>query len=278
MRISKFDLYNIEWLDLVFENRNKAYGAYELRQSYAGTMARAMGITFLSVSLLFGAYFIFHTQVKYTRAIVVTNDPNVIKSIKPIEPPIKKVTPPAAKPLKPDVPAKPIATVKNVPLIVKPDPDAQQPVKTAELEHSAIGTETSKGVPDAGNALPAQPQGGGEGTVPDTKIHGMGEGLDVMPEPVGGAAAWSKFLQKNLRFPAAAQDEGLSGKVWVSFVIEKDGSLSNVVVEKAAGHGFDEEAARVIKLAKPWKPGQQNGQPVRVRYIIPINFQSTSND
>ena len=94
-----------------------------------------------------------------------------------------------------------------------------------------------------------------------------------MPEPVGGEKAWSKFLNKNLRFPDAAQDERVSGKVYINFIIEKDGSLSNLVVDKAAGHGFDEEALRVLKLAKAWKPGMQNGQPVRVKYTIPINFQ-----
>jgi protein TonB len=59
----------------------------------------------------------------------------------------------------------------------------------------------------------------------------------------------------------------------MSFVIEKDGSLSNIKVERGAGFGFDEEASRVLKLAKAWKPGMQNGQPVRVKYVIPMNFQ-----
>ena len=95
-----------------------------------------------------------------------------------------------------------------------------------------------------------------------------------MPEPVGGAAAWNKFLSKNLRFPAVAQEEGVGGRVYLSFIIEKDGSLSNITVDKAAGHGFDEEALRVLKLAKAWKPGMQNGQPVRVKYSIPISFQA----
>jgi protein TonB len=61
--------------------------------------------------------------------------------------------------------------------------------------------------------------------------------------------------------------------VFVSFVIEKNGTLSNFVVERPAGNGFDEEALRVLKLAKAWKPGMQSGQPVRVKYVIPINFQ-----
>ncbi len=93
-----------------------------------------------------------------------------------------------------------------------------------------------------------------------------------MPEPIGGAAAWSKFLQKNLRYPGQASDKGVSGKVWVSFVVEKDGQISNVVVDKGAGFGMDEEAVRVLKLSKAWKPGQQNGRPVRVKYTLPLAF------
>jgi protein TonB len=78
---------------------------------------------------------------------------------------------------------------------------------------------------------------------------------------------------KNLHFPVIAQEQGVSGKVFLSFVIEKDGKLSNIVVEKGAGYGFDEEAVRVLKLAPAWKPGIQNGQPVRVKYTVPITFQ-----
>jgi len=95
-----------------------------------------------------------------------------------------------------------------------------------------------------------------------------------MPAPIGGMDAWSKFLNKNLRFPYEAQQDGVSGKVFLSFIIEKDGHLSDISVVRAAGHGFDEEALRVLKLAKAWKPGIQNGQPVRVKYTIPINFQA----
>jgi protein TonB len=76
-----------------------------------------------------------------------------------------------------------------------------------------------------------------------------------------------------LRYPPQAQEDGVGGRVYMSFIVEKDGTLSNINVERPAGHGFDEEAARVLKLAKAWKPGMQNGQAVRVKYIIPINFQ-----
>ena len=96
-----------------------------------------------------------------------------------------------------------------------------------------------------------------------------------MPEPDGGAAGWKKFLEKNLRYPSQANDAGKSGKVWVSFIVEKDGQISNVLVDKGAGYGMDEEALRVLKLSKKWKPGIQNGQPVRVKYTLPLNFVLT---
>jgi protein TonB len=270
MLISKFDLYKSEWLELVFDNRNKDYGAYYLRQHYAGNMVKAIGITFLSILLLFGGYGVFHSQPEIIKVTTVTNDPNI--HVATIAPP-KTVKPPAAKPLKAEPPAKLTATIKDVPPIVKPDALAENPVKNANLTGTISNVDT-KGTASTGDPFPVEPSGGGTGTqpAPDVSVHTT-FGLDVMPEPVGGEGAWAKFLNKNLRFPGAAQDEGVSGKVFLSFIIEKDGSLSNIVVEKGAGHGFDEEALRVLKLAKAWKPGIQNGQPVRVRYTIPINFQ-----
>ncbi len=80
-------------------------------------------------------------------------------------------------------------------------------------------------------------------------IQGL-RGLDVVPEPIGGANAWTKFLNKNLRFPADAQGQGLIGRVSLSFIIEKDDSLSNSIIDQDAGQGFDEEALRVLKFSK----------------------------
>jgi protein TonB len=94
-------------------------------------------------------------------------------------------------------------------------------------------------------------------------------GLDVMPEPYGGAAAWAKFLQKNLRYP----DTELQGRVVISFIIERDGKLTDLNIVKGVDNLLDREALRVLKLAPAWKPGQQNGKPVRVKYTIPIVFQ-----
>ncbi len=267
---SKFDLYKSEWLELVFSERNKAYGAYELRQTYSNTVAKAMGIAFFSVSVLCAASFVFMSHPKMVKIIEVDNKAIVLP---PPAAPVKKIEPPAAKPMKAEKPPKPIATIKDLPPKVVVDVQAENPPKNIDLVGKEIGQTNIKGEKSTGVELLKDPQ---TGTGTETAPANPNEVLtyaDVMPEPVGGEEAWAKFLRKNLRFPAAAQEEGISGKVVISFVVERDGSISNIVVDRAAGHGFDEEAVRVLKLAKPWKPGKQNGQPVRVKYTIPVNFQ-----
>ena len=278
MLITKFDLYNAEWLDLVFDHRNKNYGAYELRQSYGRTMTKSMGIAFAAVVLLSAAAIIFKAKPKpidNSRIIEVKLDPSIPK------PPVE------AKPRQQDAPApvehqKPAAPIETkgftTPHIVPTDPPTDPPTIT-DLKDAAIGPADVKGTP-GGNTVIEQPQqgGGGGGAGKGEEVVTDFGGLEVMPEPVGGAAAWAKFLQKNLRFPGAAQDAGVSGRVLLSFIIEKDGTLSNIKVERPAGYGFDEEALRVLKLAKAWKPGVQNGQNVRVRYSIPISFQLATEE
>src|SRR6185503_10175120 len=266
--ISKFDLYKHEWLELVFENRNKVYGAYELRQHYASNMVRAMGFTFFGLSLLCGASIVFKTTAPLTHITHVDMTPPIVA----YRPPTQPKPPAPTKPLKADHPASPAATIKYTPPIVVDDSHAaKEQMKKNDALTVDIGT-VDKGKP-GGTTVPVEITGNGPTTVPvDGTVHTISN-VDVMPEPIGGEAAWNKFLSKNLRFPDQAQDARVSGRVILSFVIEKDGHLSNIVVERSAGYGFDEEAVRVLKMAKAWKPGMQNGQAVRVRYMIPINFQ-----
>jgi len=274
MLISKFDLYKSEWLELVFDDRNKAYGAYDLRQRYAGNMVKAMSITFLSIGLLCGASIILKSKPVAVDHLRPDEVIHVIK-LTDVKPPI---TPP--KPIEPVKPPAAVKTTAFVPLVVTPDNKVVIEVKMPE-KTSAIGPVTIDAKPGGPNTpIDVTP---GTGTTPapavptvDNSIHNTFD-LQSMPEPIGGEKAWSKFLSRNLRFPEEAQSAGASGRVIVGFVIEKDGSLSNITIERPAGNGFDEEAMRVLKMAKAWKPGMQNGQPVRVKFVIPINFQN-SND
>ncbi|MCU0329208.1 MAG: energy transducer TonB [Chitinophagales bacterium] len=91
-------------------------------------------------------------------------------------------------------------------------------------------------------------------------------------EPEGGMEAFYKFLGKNLKYPAQARRMGVEGKVFVQFVVERDGSLTDIKAVKGIGAGCDEEAERVVKEAKKWKPGKQRGRPVRQKMVIPITF------
>jgi TonB family protein len=101
--------------------------------------------------------------------------------------------------------------------------------------------------------------------------------VEVLPSYPGGLVEFGKFLGMNLRYPKEAKDKNIEGRVYVSFVVEKNGSLTDPKVLRGIGYGCDEEALRVIKLSKNWNPGTQNGKAVRVSYTIPIFFQMKAN-
>ena len=96
--------------------------------------------------------------------------------------------------------------------------------------------------------------------------------IDIVPEFPEGLMAFNRFLGRNIHYPAIARENNTQGKVIISFIIEKDGTLSDIKVARGIGDGCDEEALRVMKLSPPWKPGIQNGNAVRVAYSIPISF------
>ena len=97
--------------------------------------------------------------------------------------------------------------------------------------------------------------------------------VEEMPDFPGGVAKLSEYLQKNIKYPQMARESGIQGRVFVNFVVEPDGSVSNVKVLRSLGGGCDEEAMRVVKSMPKWKPGKQRGKAVRVSYILPVNFK-----
>ncbi|MES2277444.1 MAG: TonB family protein [Bacteroidota bacterium] len=273
---SEFNLYKREWLSLVFKNRNQQYGAYELRSHYGNVLSRAMAITFFAVA----AFGITETVIsrskpaeeppmKYIDVPIVPPKDNTVHEAKIKEQPKKQEAAPAKA-------TPPVATQKYVVMTPTAEPVTEEPkalnpdMAVGPEEVKATGNTTAQNVLETGKG---EGPGTGPGNGVDNNTYNIGDGIQVMPEPVGGEKAWTKFLQKNLRYPPVAQEQGVSGKVFMSFIIEKDGHLSDFTIIRKGGYGFDEEASRVLKLAPAWKPGQQNGQAVRVRYVIPINFQ-----
>ncbi|MBS1504140.1 MAG: energy transducer TonB, partial [Bacteroidetes bacterium] len=241
MLTSKLNLYKGEWLELVFDDRNKAYGAYDLRKHYNSALLKAMAVTFSAIIFLFAAYKIFHKTAQIETFYTVPIAPT-------IAPPIEKheVVPPKPRTLQPP---KTVATIKYP--VFKPtvDKEAANPPKITDLQAAAISTKTQAGDPTAGNIdVPITTVDNGGDPTEGEKVVTMAS-VEVMPQFPGGEAAWIKYLQKNLHYPSQAAEAGISGRVYVSFVVEKDGHLTDIKVERGPGYGLDEEAVRVLKAA-----------------------------
>lgn len=272
MLIPKFDLYKAEWLDLVFQNRNKAYGAYELRKHHGEDTFKALMITILSVAsaALIVTIIARHKPQDDLIKITQVDNTKVIhlppKDDKPLQPRHQE---PAAAP-------KPLAPVKSrfIPTTVAPDTHPTiDPPTIAELQTTAVGPTNSEGATGINAPVTSTQGSGGTGIDPAAIEQGNNNEPILMPEinpePVGGMAAWSKFLQRNMRYP----DTDAQGRVIVSFIVERDGSLTDIKVMRGVSPELDNEALRVLKMAPKWKPGLQAGKPVRVQFNIPINFQ-----
>jgi protein TonB len=270
MLISNFNLYKNEWLDLVFDKRNKEYGAYNIRQHYAENLTRAL---LISVVVVVSGAVAIGAAIKVEPKLT---DNDRVVAVVDIKPPSAKTKEEIVKPEleKPAKAAEPVKTRQYVEMVPTATPTDVEPASIDELEHVAVGPANVDG--PANGPTSALPETGtntgtGEDITESDAIHSTGV-LSVLPAPVGGEAAWTKFLKKNLRYPDQAVEQEKSGKVWISFVIEKDGTLTDIKVMKGPGYGMDEEALRVLRKAPAWTPGIQRGKPVRVAYTLPINF------
>ncbi len=272
---SKFDVNRIEWLNLVFENRNQSYGAFVLRRNSGNYLSKAL----LIATFFFSAIIVLSAVITYKKEIVniVTKpnlpDPYIFKDIpiptKPIEP-VK----PQTKAAQNNVDNQNANVVKNLPPRVVANVLASEDMPTVkQLLTSAIGSETKKGIDLPGGVVAGSEGNKSIGETGSVTNNTVFEAVEVMPEFPGGVAAWNKYLSKNLRYPPVAQENGITGRVTVSFVVEPNGEITNLKVLGAIGGGCDEEAMRVIKKSPLWKPGFQNGNAVRVAYVMPIMFQ-----
>ena len=104
----------------------------------------------------------------------------------------------------------------------------------------------------------------------DDKVY---EVVEQMPQFVGGDASLMKYLSENVKYPVEAQKNGVQGRIVISFIVEKDGAVSNVKIARSVDDLLDKEACRVVKQMPKWTPGMQNGKPVRVKYNVPVSFR-----
>jgi periplasmic protein TonB len=244
--------------EIIFEKRNKDYGAYALRKSYSKNMIRAMVISFtlflMGVSIpLIASYMSEEKYVNEKKEVEIKMDRPKNKVV------IKM--PEAPKPIEKKAPA-------YRPPVVTSNPDDV----TDELDDLMNKTVNTNIGDTIGNTVvipevsdDKKPLDDDEGSTPPTIV-------SEMPEFPGGDVARIKFFSENIKYPIAAREIGVQGPVYFTFVVEKDGSISNIKMLRGIGAGCDEEALRVVSMMPKWKPGRQNGREVRVQFNLPISF------
>ena len=269
------NLYRVQWLDLVFKNRNQAYGAYELRKNNAVTTVKAFFSAAAFFSSLVITPWLIH-QISKTNTAAENNEQvkiievNLLARIKELKPELKPDKKPASKPVQ-------AKSIQYANLNVVPENQTESDIPTQEQLHEAvISTNNIDGEASLIlNPIEIQEETSGitgsSASAEDMELHTL-DGIENYPEFPGGHSAFIKFLSRNLKYPANAVERGIEGKVLISFIIEKNGRLSNIKILRGIGYGCDEEAIRVLEKSPEWKPGIQNKQKVRVAYTLPINF------
>jgi protein TonB len=247
--------------EIVFEHRNKEYGAYELRKRYNKHMNTAfiIAISVFVISVSIPAIMDFLDTLAPIEA-----DTNVELTLVDA-PPLDKDVPPPPPP--PDPPPPVQETIKFTPPVVTEEPIDEKDIPPPQDEIKVqVGTETKEGTGDI--ELPTEGDGKEEVEAPQ-QIFTI---VEQMPEFPGGEEKLFEYLGKNIKYPSMARENGITGTVYVTFVVEGNGEISDVKKLRGIGGGCDEEAMRVVKAMPSWKAGKQNGKSVRVQYNLPIKF------
>lgn len=271
--MSKLDIFRKEWLEVVFADKNKNYGAYQLRKSNGSNTSKAL----LYGSVVFLVLF-FAPKIYGLIKGSISHEDEQLKAQEVVlapPPPVNPETPPPP-PVEPPPPK--VDQVKMPPPIVKPDEQVRDEPPTVEkLKEADPGQREIKGDPTVSdNIVISTPVGNGpkeqeRAVVEDNAVYDF-VSIEKQPEFPGGINKFYAYLSKAIKYPAMAQENNVQGKVFLSFVVEKDGKLTDIQVTRGLGSGCDEEAIRVLKASPRWVPGVQNGKPVRVKYNINVNF------
>jgi protein TonB len=252
-------------LDIIFENRNKEYGAYALRNDYDKRLVKAMGIGLGFILLL-----IVLNYTKFSNA-ASNNDQNdkegyVLKSYV-----VEKL--PEPEKLKPVEKSK-VAQVDHQAIKVVPDNQVKEPiVENNVVDNAAISNTTSGGSPDAGENItdPGKDEKGKEDAAPQEDNTPPVKIYQRDPQFPGGYEAFAAFMRRNLVTPEELEI-GEKKIVRIKFIVGKDGSITDIIVLESPGKDYDREVRRVIKKMPKWEPAIQNDINVSVGYVLPVTF------
>lgn len=259
-----------DYLDILFEGRNKSYGGYELRRKYPTRMRNAafigIGVIVLAVAAPAIASLL---KPKEKPAPVAIMKEVTLAEPPPVDP---KKPPPPPPPSQPPPPVKP--TVKFTPPVIKKDEEVKEdekPPDVKELKEASAGVKTQEG--DVNGIDPGIVDNPGTGTgvveAPPPPKEEIFTYVEQMPEPGFDINA---YLSKTIQYPPQAREANVQGRVVVKFVVDENGNIGSITVVKGIGGGCDEEAKRAVAGMPKWKPGKSNGKAVKVFYTLPVKF------
>jgi len=262
-------------LDIIFDGRNKAYGAYDLRKTYNKRITVALATTIAIILLLFISSLLANTFKKEKKNEIFVQDV-ALEDVKKEEK--KEEAPPPPPPPKQEPPKVEITKFTPPKIVKDEEVKEEDEIKEVEkLEDTKIGVINQEGIKDDGFVAPPV-ESKGTGVVEAPKVE---EDYDkvftvvqIAAEFPGGLAAWQKYLERNLNRDLPVDNGAPPGKytVTVSFIVDKTGVISDVKAENNPGYGTADEAVRVIRKGPNWKPAVQNGRNVIYRHKQNITF------
>jgi protein TonB len=269
-------ILNADVLDIIFEGRNKEYGAYDLRKTYNKRLVKSIIGMAIIIVLLFAGFFLSNLKGGPSKKAMVVDDVQLEdvaqKKDEPPPPPPPKVEPPK------------VEMAKFTPPKIVPDKEVkpeEKPPEQEKLEDTKIGTVNQEGIKDDGiTAPPVSDAGKGVVEAPkkdDEDYDKTFTKVEIESAFPGGDQAWLRYLNKNLRYPDDAVNNEIQGTVTVQFIVDKEGNVSDVTAISGPDQGgLREEAVRVIKKSGRWTPAVQNGRNVKSYKKQPIVFKLES--
>lgn len=267
-------ILSASFLDILFENRNKEYGAYSIRKAYPKNLMKAVGLMLLLVVSI--SVYVISKPKKNNGAEVFTFSDTIIVDLEPYHEKEKKNEPQPER----TVEAQPATKPDFVPTIVEHEVENPVPDRTDTTIYNPGADNKPATGTGAANFIQAE-----TGPItnitpeptkliePETPVILEAAAVSVQPEFPGGTEAWMKYLQRMLRV-SDDLEAGERKTVRVRFVVNANGDITDVIVMQSAGNVFDKEVVRVIGKMPKWKPGQQNGKPVAVYFTQPVTFKA----
>jgi protein TonB len=278
--MAQIDLISNEWSDMMFENRNKEYGAYVLRRQ----TGRRNVISMIAVLLLFAAVMVFmiakNAYEAYQKEHAVMDQVTELSALtqqKKKEAKVERKEIPV-KMEQQQVVEKVKSSVKFTAPVIKKDDEVkpEDELKSQdEIMNSkvAVGALNVVGNDESGEVLKAKEVIATEPVKPKEEENKVFDVVEQMPSYPGGMGALMQYLSSHIKYPVIAEENGIQGRVICTFVVERDGSITDVRIAKSVDPSLDKEAMRVVSSMPKWIPGKQNGSAVRVKYTLPVTFR-----